>query len=67
MLRKLQTIRKMLRAPVKLSSAWILTMLMMAQPVAVQFVEVASSKSGIAWRHENGKSSERHLPETVSP
>ncbi len=42
-------------------------MLMMAQPVAVQFVEVASSKSGIAWRHENAKSSERHLPETVSP
>lgn len=31
----------------------------------VQFVVWPAAKSGVQWVHENGKSAERHLPETV--
>ena len=33
--------------------------------LAVQFVEIPPSRSGLIWKHENAKSTDRHLPETV--
>ncbi len=33
--------------------------------LAVQFVEIPSSRTGLVWKHENARSAERHLPETV--
>ncbi|MBM3786017.1 MAG: CRTAC1 family protein [Acidobacteria bacterium] len=36
-----------------------------AQSVAVRWTSIPASQSGISWRHENGKSADRHLPETV--
>ena len=35
-----------------------------AQP---QFVSLPPAKTGIAWKHDNAKSKDRHLPETVGP
>lgn len=44
----------------------ILWVLLLPVPTpGVQFAEVASSQTGIRWKHENGKSTARHLPETV--
>jgi enediyne biosynthesis protein E4 len=34
------------------------------EKAAVTFVEVPLDKAGITWRHDNGRSDERHLPET---
>jgi len=31
----------------------------------IQFTEIPAAKSHVFWRHENGKSDARHLPETV--
>ena len=36
-----------------------------AAPKSVAFEEVSASVSGITWRHENAKSPEHYLPETV--
>lgn len=36
-----------------------------SQKPAVQFVQVPPTRTKISWRHENAKSAERHLPETV--
>ena len=36
-----------------------------AQPARVTFAEVSPKSSGITWAHNNARSSERYLPETV--
>lgn len=36
-----------------------------ASPEPISFVAVPQAKSGISWRHDNTKSRDRHLPETV--
>ena len=38
-----------------------------ARRPAVTFEEVAPKRSGITWVHENARSPERYLPETVGP
>ena len=47
--------------------SWLLgtAVTLFGQPPGVRFVERPAKQSGIEWRHENGKSPERHLPETV--
>ncbi len=49
----------------KLSSPLALLCLLYAQQAAPQFVSLPSAKTGINWRHDNAKSADRHLPETV--
>jgi hypothetical protein len=39
--------------------------LLLAAALAVTFEEVPPEKSGIAWKHDNAASPEKHLPETV--
>lgn len=36
-----------------------------SQRLGVQFVQILPTKSKVSWRHENAKSADRHLPETV--
>ncbi|MBC8164327.1 MAG: CRTAC1 family protein [Bryobacteraceae bacterium] len=46
---------------------WALAKVSFAQSAPVQFVEVPFASTGLHWRHDNAKSAERHLPETVGP
>ena len=39
--------------------------LTLGQNLGVQFVEIPTTRSGISWKHENARSTDRHLPETV--
>ncbi len=50
---------------VKVSLACVVVALLYSQTTTVQFVSVSAARSGINWRHDNAKSAERHLPETV--
>jgi hypothetical protein len=56
----------MLRAIANLSLALTLAQ-SRPQPEAVRFIETPPSRSRVVWQHENAKSAERHLPETVGP
>jgi len=35
------------------------------QNLGVQFVEIPATRSGLSWKHQNARSTDRHLPETV--